>query len=190
MATRNRFRVIGGEWRGRRLAFPNVPGLRPTADSVRETLFNWLQGRVEGARCLDLFAGSGALGLEALSRGASTVTFVERSRPAAMGLRESLQALAAGNRAEVVQGDATTLLRRPAVAYDLVFLDPPFQSDIIGRCCRLLAERQWLAPGALVYAEVDRHQGLPVLPDGWAVIREGRAGRVGFHLIATERQKG
>ncbi|MBA1148491.1 16S rRNA (guanine(966)-N(2))-methyltransferase RsmD [Ectothiorhodospiraceae bacterium WFHF3C12] len=189
MAGRNQFRIIGGEWRGRRMPFPNVPGLRPTADAVRETLFNWLQTRIEGSRCLDLFAGSGALGIEALSRGASDVIFVERARPAATGLKAGLEALRAGERARVLQSSALSLLQRGAEPRDLVFLDPPFESDIIGRCCRLLAERGWLAPGALVYAEVDRQRGLPELPAGWSVIRQGQSGRVGYHLIATEDQK-
>lgn len=190
MAGRNQFRVISGDWRGRRLPFPNVPGLRPTADAVRETLFNWLQSRIEGSRCLDLFAGSGALGIEALSRGASDVIFVERARPAAMGLNTALEVLRAGDRARVVQTSALSLLKRPAEPRDVVFLDPPFESDIIGRCCRLIAERGWLARGGLVYAEVDRQQGLPELPAGWSVIRQGQSGRVGYHLIATENEKG
>lgn len=188
MAGRNRFRVIGGEWRGRRLPFPNVPGLRPTADAVRETLFNWLQSTIPGARCLDLFAGSGALGIEALSRGAAEVVFVERARPAAMGLRDTLQHLGAGHRAQVLQTSAIKMLQRPVSPRDLVFLDPPFQSDIIGHCCQLLAQRQWLAANGLVYAEVDRERGLPTLPPHWSVIREGRSGRVGYYLIASQDQ--
>lgn len=190
MPGRNRFRVIGGEWRGRRLPFPNVPGLRPTSDAVRETLFNWLQGDIENARCLDLFAGSGALGIEALSRGAAEVIFVERARPAATGLRTALEALDAGSRARVVQSHALSLLGRKPQPRDLVFLDPPFQSDIIGPCCRALVERRWLAPGGLVYTEVSRQRGLPDLPSGWTVIRHGQSGQVGFHLIATQDQKG
>ena len=126
----NLLRIIGGEWRSRKLKFADVPGLRPTPDRVRETLFNWLQWHVPGARCLDLFAGSGALGLEALSRGARDVVMVEKHPAAAQALRDNLTLLGARN-ARLVHDDALRYLGRVTVAFDLIFLDPPFRQMLL-----------------------------------------------------------
>jgi 16S rRNA (guanine966-N2)-methyltransferase len=123
---RNSLRIIGGGWRGRRVHFPDSPGLRPTPDRVRETLFNWLQFSLAGARCLDLFAGSGALGLEALSRGAREVVFVDEATPVAKSLREELERLDGTARARVLQTTAARLSRAPGEPFDVIFLDPPF----------------------------------------------------------------
>lgn len=177
----NQLRIIGGSWRGRRVSFPDAEGLRPTGDRVRETVFNWLQPYVPGARCLDLFAGSGAMGLEALSRGAAAVTFVERSRAVADAIRQSLAML--GDRAgRVLNMDADRYLAGAAEPYDVVFLDPPFASDIIGSCCARLEAGGWLAENALIYLEQDRSRPLPALPAGWSLHRSGQAGQVAFHL--------
>lgn len=177
----NRLRIIGGQWRGRKLSFPEVPGLRPTPDRVRETVFNWLQPIVPGARCLDLYAGSGALGLEALSRGAASCTFVERDRRAAAGLEENLSLLAAEG-ATVVRAEVTPWLgTAPAQSYDLVFLDPPFRSDLVAPTLQALGSG-WLRPGARVYVEVESESS-PDLPDGWEVLKTKVAGQVGYHLL-------
>ena len=173
-------RVIGGEWRGRRIRFPGVPGLRPTPDRVRETLFNWLAAVVPGSRCLDLFAGSGALGIEALSRGAASVTFVERDREAADRLRETLAELAPG-RATVVAGDAMAWLAGLPAPFDVAFVDPPFDAGLQADAVAALA-RGWLAPGARVYVEMRAADGAPALPAGFVLHRTGRAGEVGYHL--------
>jgi 16S rRNA (guanine966-N2)-methyltransferase len=125
-------RIIGGTWRGRKLRFPAAAAIRPTPDRVRETLFNWLQAAIPGAHCLDLFAGSGALGLEALSRGAAQVTFVDQDEAAAAALRARLTEWQAHG-AEVVRGDALRFLGRPAQACDVVFLDPPFAGELLER---------------------------------------------------------
>jgi 16S rRNA (guanine966-N2)-methyltransferase len=177
----NTLRIIGGEWRGRRIRFPAVAGIRPTPDRVRETLFNWLMAQVPGSRCLDLFAGSGALGLEALSRGAATVTFIERDREAARGLRETASKLAQG-RASVVEADALAWLDGPASEFDIAFLDPPFGSDALARALAALDSRGWLADGASIYVELPTKSGAPALPAGWRLHRSGRAGAVGYHL--------
>src|SRR5580698_4144046 len=124
-------RIIGGTWRGRRIAFPALPGLRPTPDRVRETLFNWLQHSIVDTTCLDLFAGSGALGLEALSRGAKQVIFVEQAEPAARNLREQCQRLGAGTKADLQHMGAARYLASPPRPFDLVFLDPPFHQDLL-----------------------------------------------------------
>lgn len=177
-------RIIGGRWRGRRLTFPDAGGVRPTADRVRETLFNWLQTAVPGARCLDLFAGSGALGLEALSRGAAEVVFVERDRRLAGRLRDNLATLEAAG-AEVLQRDAEAYLNGPPRPFDLVFLDPPFRHGALGPLCARLAEGGWLAPRARIYLEGEAEAGLPPLPAGWEVLRSKKAGQVGYHLAVA-----
>ena len=175
-------RIIGGRWKGRRLAVPPVPGLRPTPDRVRETLFNWLAPALPGARCLDLFAGSGALGLEALSRGAAEAVLVERHPAALRCLREAVDRL--GARAEVVAADARTFLRRCREPFDLVFLDPPYGSRLLAPCLHLLAEGGWLRPGGWLYLEgawAGAPEG-PPLPAGYALHRRGHAGAVGYWL--------
>jgi 16S rRNA (guanine966-N2)-methyltransferase len=177
----NRLRIIGGLWRGRPLEFPPLEAVRPSPDRVRETLFNWLQGRIVGARCLDLFAGSGALGLEALSRGASHVTFVDREPRLGRHLTDTLRRLGAEAASVVIQ-DASAFLRAPPQPFDVVFLDPPFSSDVLQEVCDALA-RGWLAGEAWVYVECPAAQPLPDLPAGWSVHRTKRAGQVGYHLL-------
>jgi 16S rRNA (guanine966-N2)-methyltransferase len=155
---------------------------------VRETLFNWLGPQVPGSRCLDLFAGSGALGLEALSRGAAHVTFVERDAVAVRELRARLAEWRATG-AQVEQSDALRFLGAAAQPFavaqpfDIVFLDPPFASPLLAGSCRLLEERHWLSAHALVYVETDAHTSLPPLPQTWTVTKAKQAGAVGYHLI-------
>ena len=175
-------RIIGGSWRGRKLRFPPEPEIRPTPDRVRETLFNWLGPRVSGARCLDLFAGSGALGLESLSRGAAHVTFVERDGAAARELRARLSEWGARG-AEVEHGDALRFLEGPARAFDIVFLDPPFASEFLTLAAERLDSGGWLTAGALVYVECAARNGLPPLPPAWTTLKSKQAGEVGYHLL-------
>lgn len=179
---REEFRIIGGAWRSRRLRFPPLPGIRPSPDRVRETLFNWLRDRIEGARCLDLFAGSGALGLEALSRGAAQVTFVDREPAVAQAIRGHLELLKSRG-GEVVQSDAFAWLAGVPQPYELVFLDPPFAADLVTEACARLAQG-WLKPGAWVYVE-HAAEHIPAFPAGWQVLKESRAGRVGFRLVTA-----
>jgi 16S rRNA (guanine966-N2)-methyltransferase len=173
-------RIVGGRWRGRKLDFPAVQAIRPSPDRVRETLFNWLQHEIVGTRCLDLFAGSGALGIEALSRGAAHVSFVDREPQIGRYLRETLQRLDCAD-AEVVIGDALSFLKKAAQPFDIVFLDPPFDSDLLTRSFAAL-QSGWLKPTAWVYVECDEATTLS-LPDKWSVHRTGRAGQVGYHLL-------
>ena len=180
---RDEFRIIAGAWRRRKLHFPALPGIRPSPDRVRETLFNWLRDRVEGARCLDLFAGSGALGLEALSRGANSVTFVDRERQAVEAIRAHLELLGASG-GEAVQSDAFAWLTQPPRPFDIVFLDPPFDAGLLPNLCTRLGEG-WLKPTSLIYMEY-AEESPPEVPAGWRILRESRAGRVGFRLL--ERQ--
>lgn len=186
----NELRIIGGEWRGRRLRFPDAEGLRPTADRVRETLFNWLQAYIPGARCLDLFAGSGAMGLEAVSRGAELALMVDRSREALESLERN-RALLKSDRIRPLQQDALRLLEGTArERFDVVFLDPPFDSDIIGSCCERLERGGWLADTAFVYLEQDKSRPLPPLPANWTIHRSGTAGRVGYYLARRTSDTG
>jgi len=181
-ARSRQLRIIAGQWRGRRFRFPDQ-AIRPTPDRVRETLFNWLQGRVAGARVLDLFAGSGALGLEALSRGAADAVFVESDAVTARALSDLLRSWqATGARVERTEA-ARFLASQPAQGFDLVFLDPPFAAGELAGAADRLAAGGWLKPGALVYIEHARREPLPALPGGWTEQRSGIAGEVGYHLF-------
>lgn len=177
----NQVRIIGGVHRGRRLSFPDHQGLRPTSDRVRETLFNWLQPVIPGAACLDLFAGSGVLGLEAASRGASRVTLVEASALVVTALQENLSLLKL-DRVAIEQANAVDWLKRPAEPYEVVFLDPPFADDLLSICCRLLDEHGWLSPGARVYLEYDLGGPAPQLPAHWVELKMKQAGQVRYGL--------
>jgi len=178
-------RIIGGQWRGRKIQFPPVEGVRPTPDRIRETLFNWLAPRIPGARCLDLFAGSGALGLEALSRGASRAVMVERDRRVADYLRDTGHTLAAEG-LEVVQADALAYLGGAPQPFDVVFLDPPFRRKLLAPCLEALAREGWLAPEARVYIEVEKELAELPLPEGWRLLKRKEAGQVAYHLVACD----
>ncbi len=174
---RNRVRIIGGEWRSRLVRFPPSAAIRPTPDRVRETLFNWLGQRLDGLAALDLFAGSGALGFEALSRGASRVVMVERDAAIAAALRASARELGARG-AQVVHGEAIAYLARPGERFDLVFVDPPYASGLAPRAMRGLPDR--LNPHGRVYLESDAP--LQTAPP-WRLLREGHAGAVRYALF-------
>lgn len=177
----HQLRIVGGRWRGMRIDFPDVDAIRPSPDRVRETLFNWLQTHISGARCLDLFAGSGALGIEALSRGASAVTFVDREPQVGRHLTQTLQRLGATG-ATVKTEDATRFLERTPEPFDLVFLDPPFASTLL-RAVFARLPQGWLAPEAHIYVECPVDSSLPPLAAGWSVYRSKQAGQVGYHLL-------
>src|SRR5579859_7784705 len=179
---RNSVRIIGGAWRSRRIHFPDMPALRPTPDRVRETLFNWLQHSLAGTRCLDLFAGSGALGIEALSRGAAEVVFVEEFPAAARTLQEQLVRLGGESKARVMEMGAARFLRTPAKAFDIVFLDPPFGTNALAEYVPMLDSGTWLAARSLVYLENERSAGVPSLPAHWELLKSKSAGEVGYHL--------
>jgi 16S rRNA (guanine966-N2)-methyltransferase len=183
---RNSVRIIAGAWRGRRVNFPDIAGLRPTPDRVRETLFNWVQLTVAESRCLDLFAGSGALGIEALSRGAGASVFVELSQRAARGLQAELARLGGTARSRVVEMGAARFLRSPPETYggpfDLIFMDPPFGHDSLAEYIPLLDAGGWVKAGGLVYLENEKSGGVPGLPSHWELLKSKSAGEVGYHL--------
>jgi 16S rRNA (guanine966-N2)-methyltransferase len=187
---RSSVRIIGGGWRGRRINFAELPGLRPTPDRVRETLFNWLQHAIVGARCLDLFAGSGALGLEALSRGARAVIFVEQAQAAARGVVAELERFGGQARARVVEMGATRFLRTPGEPFDVLFMDPPFGRDALAEFIPLVDSGAWVKPGGLVYLENERIAGVPVLPAHWELLKSKSAGEVGYHLVRVNARAG
>jgi 16S rRNA (guanine966-N2)-methyltransferase len=179
--TAGSLRIIGGNLRGSKLAVADLDGLRPTPDRVRETLFNWLAPYIDGARCLDLYAGTGALGIEALSRGAAYVDFVERDARLAQALRDNLVRLKQAN-ARVRNTDALTLLGETAdQGCDIAFVDPPFSLDLWAESLRQLEANAWLASSALIYVESPVDRALQ-LPQNWQLHREGRAGTVRYAL--------
>jgi len=179
----NTLRIIAGEHRGRKLNFVDAPNLRPTPDRMRETLFNWLQPVVYGARCLDLFTGSGALGLEALSRGAGDVVFIEKDAEAAQRLNENLLLLGY-DKIKCQQKTAQSFLQSEPVLFDIVFLDPPYQSGMLPEITAQLDDG-WLAEGARIYLEYDSNQPVPNLPEHWQCLKESQAGQVTALLLVA-----
>jgi 16S rRNA (guanine966-N2)-methyltransferase len=175
-------RIIGGSWRGRRIGFLEEPGLRPTPDRVRETLFNWLAPHIAGMRVLDLYAGSGALGFEALSRGAREAVLVDNRGTIVDTLLETAAELKASG-ARIERADALAWLDRAQPGFDLVFIDPPFDANLVPATLARLADRGLLAPGGFCYVEMPRQSGPPPLPGGWVQHRGGAAGEVGYYLL-------
>jgi 16S rRNA (guanine966-N2)-methyltransferase len=178
-------RIVGGQWRGRKLLFSAAEGLRPTADRIRETLFNWLASELHGAHCLDLFSGSGALGLEALSRGAASCLMVEKTRQACTEIGAHMTTLNA-QRGECLQTDALALLQRgpgQRAAMDIVFLDPPFGHNLLEPAGSLLEQKEWLADTAKIYVESSRREPPPELPENWRIYRDKTAGEVRYQLF-------
>ncbi len=182
----NSIRLIAGKWRGRRLPVLDHEGLRPTTDRVRETLFNWLMHDIPGARCLDVFSGSGALGLECLSRGAEHVSFIEADRRVAAQLQSNLSLLGAEESSDLIRQSAINVLRRkPVKGFDLVFLDPPFDSTLLTQTLPLLVENGWFSENALVYVEQASKQDIEPVPDSWRVYKEGKAGYCRYTLYSV-----
>lgn len=179
-------RIIGGQWRSRILRFPSVEGLRPTPDRVRETLFNWLADKIMGATCLDVFAGSGALGFEALSRGASWVTMIDQSAIVANQLRENVQLLDVTERVAIYCGRIPQfklpVLPQP---FDIVFLDPPFHHNWLPICCTWLEKLNCLAKNALIYIEAESQLPELPIPGHWEVLRSKKAGQVRYGLVSV-----
>lgn len=181
----SQLRIIGGRWRGRKLTFPNVEGLRPTPDRVRETVFNWLQTDIGGARCLDLFAGSGALGFEAASRGAELVTLVESNTQAARQLKNNSQLLTS-DQCQIINKTAQQFIASNSKQYDIVFIDPPYQADLWSEIAKQLVNKSVLVDNALIYIECPSKVDLPELPKQWQLIKDKKAGEVRYCLFANE----
>lgn len=178
-------RIIGGQWRGRKLPVPDIQGLRPTTDRVRETLFNWLAPDMVDATVLDCFAGSGALGLEALSRYAASATLLEMNRSVSGQLHKNLATLKAAN-GNVVNTNALNFLAQPGQSHTIVFVDPPFRKGLLEETLKLLEINGWLADGAFIYVESEVENGLPQVPASWSLHREKVAGQVAYRLYHRE----
>lgn len=181
-------RIIAGRWRGRKLTVLDLDGLRPTPDRVRETLFNWLQQSLGQANCLDLFSGTGALGLEAASRGAQKVTLVERNSKAAQQLNNHCQQLEADN-CHVVNQDAAIFLSRDSEQYDIVFIDPPYQANLWSPLAQQLVSNNSLSANALIYLEYPSHISMPSLPRDWQLMKEKKAGTVNYCLFRNTTEQ-
>ena len=197
----NRLRIIGGTFRSRKLTFPTLPGLRPTGDRIRETLFNWLAPHVPGSRCLDLFAGSGALGIEALSRGASQVVFIDSSSLACDSIRHNLNLLdpelLSSGKAHVICHDGLSWLlaseRNAYGPFNMVFLDPPFSADLGAVCADTLEQSGTLAPDCLIYLEqtlrrntMNEQSSSPITPASWLLVKNKQAGNVSYQLFSRK----
>lgn len=186
-ALQNKLRIIGGQWRSRQISFYDAPGLRPTPARVRETLFNWLQYDIPGSRCLDLYAGSGALGFEAASRGAKAVVQVENNSDVCRALKENTLKLNA-TQIKIIQSDVFRYLMGDAEPFDIVFLDPPFAMNLATQTCQWLEAKDWLNPHAKIYVEAEsKKKFLDELPENWQLLKSKTAGEVGYHLF--ERKK-
>ena len=174
-------RIIGGKWRRRRIHFPALVDIRPTPDRVRETVFNWLAPMVQGASCLDLFSGSGALGFEALSRGASHVTMVDKSPVVIKSLGETARLF---NTQDVIfyQGQAPDKIMLPEKSFDIVFLDPPFHQDLIQKSLLWLETQKIITHKTVVYIEMENTLPL-VLPENWVILKQGKTRHVGYYLV-------
>jgi len=202
-AKANQLRIIGGQWRGRKLSFADGDGLRPTMDRVRETLFNWLQGEIMGACCLDMFSGSGALGLEALSRYAGEVVMIDKNPQAIRMIANNLQLLGVDN-AQLLHMDAAAYLKSlsemaegsfsraakgstPRKKFDIVFLDPPFNKQLVEPYCQLLEAANCLSEQASIYIELEKKTALPKLPNNWQVVKEKKAGQLAYYLVHVHK---
>lgn len=176
-------RIIGGQWRGRKLSFTPAEGLRPTPDRVRETLFNWLAPVINGSRCLDLFAGSGALGLEALSRGAQSCDFVDTSTAALRQIEQHLQTLQAGTGGHCHAMPALTFLKNAQGPYDIVFVDPPFRKGLAAPVCAQLDRQGLVIADGLIYLETAAEDPAAIVPGHWRLHRDKVAGEVAYRLF-------
>ena len=184
----NTLRIIGGQWRSRKLQFIDAPGLRPTPDRVRETLFNWLQADIHNATCLDLFAGSGALGLEALSRGTKNVVFIENNLAAATQLKNNLVLLKV--KATVIHSDAIAFLNEhdgSGKAYGLIFLDPPYRQGLLKKSLKLLIDKKLIEKNTLIYLEHESEESYDWADYNLQILKETRAGQVQSFLLKQDK---
>lgn len=178
-------RIIGGQWRSRKIAVPDIPHCRPTPNRVRETLFNWLSPVIQGAYCLDAFAGSGALGFEALSRGAAHVVLVDQDKKVVTLLQQELAQFKADN-ADIYAATLPEQLKTPSKPFDIVFLDPPFNQDLLLPMCFYLEEKGLLSDHALIYLEAKTPLDVQALPAAWRIIKSKKAGQVAYHLAKRQ----
>ena len=189
-STTGELRIIGGDWRSRKLRFPDAGGVRPTPARTRETLFNWLSFHLAGRDCLDLFAGSGALGLEALSRGAASVTLVDHTPALARALEQNLRLLKCEKGEVVCTGVDSYLQRRTRPPFDIIFMDPPFRQGWLERIFPLLEAQGWVKPGGWIYVEHESEMATPEVPGRWDLYRQKTAGQVTYNLFRAPQEAG
>lgn len=178
----SKLRIIGGDWRSRQLIFEDAPTLRPTPARVRETVFNWLQQDIRNSQCLDLFAGSGAMGFEAASRGAASVVMLE-SNPRSCRLINQNRLTLSANQIKIKQMDVFKFLADDATPFDIVFLDPPFFKDMAQQCCHWLNDKGWLTTQAKIYIEVERQLTLNEMPEQWHCLKSKTTGEVSYYIF-------
>ena len=176
-------RIIGGKWRGRKICFPMLPEIRPTPDRVKETLFNWLAPHITGAYCLDLFTGSGALGFEALSRGANHVVMIDKSSVVIEHLR-SIASILETNEITLYQGKAPDGVTLPPRIFDIVFLDPPFQHNLVQPSCEWLEKQKLIDANSLIYIEVENNKTPLILPEHFKILKQGKTSQVIYYLVS------
>ena len=185
----NQVRIIAGQFRSRRLSFTDAAGLRPTPDRVRESVFNWLQAYLPGAVCMDLFAGTGVMGFESLSRGAQQVTFIEKQASAVSSLRHNAETLKVSDQVEIRQGDTLQILPTlPVASVDIVFADPPYGQGLIAKCLQSLHNHPVLKPGGLLYVEQESTLPAPDSTPEWCLLKDKQAGQVGYYLMQYQPQ--
>ncbi len=182
----NQVRIIGGKWRGRKIVFPEQSALRPTHDRIRETLFNWIAAYLPGANCLDLFAGSGVIGFEAVSRGAATVVLVDQDVDVIQQLERNKKNLLADNVAIIKASVLEDKLELPVEKFDIVFVDPPFYGNLLQPACHWLSTRAYVKSGSVIYLESEINYEKRVLPDNWVVIKHKRTATVLYSLIEVQ----
>ncbi len=178
----SKLRIIAGEWRSRQLIFEELPGLRPTPARIRETLFNWLQQDMVGSHCLDLYAGSGALGFEAASRGAHSVVMVEENASACRQIKQNIVKLTA-EQIKIRQSEVFKFLAGDPEPFNLIFLDPPFAKGLAQTTCHWLEDKAWLAEKAKIYVEAEQQLALEGMPENWQCLKNKKAGQVAYYLF-------
>jgi 16S rRNA (guanine966-N2)-methyltransferase len=185
MDAQSSIRIIGGKWRSRKVSFITKDALRPTPDRVRETLFNWLAPYIHGAVCLDLYAGSGVLGLEALSRGAQSVVALENDRDNYQKILQAKEILQADT-LEVLHKNVLDWLQTPKFTADIIFVDPPYKQEILIQTLQLLEANNWVSPDGMIYFEQDKPLELSELPANWTLWRNSKASKVYYFLAMKE----
>ena len=187
---RNSVRIIAGDFRSRKLGFPDVPGLRPTADRIRETLFNWVREQIPGETCLDMFAGSGAIGFEALSRGAARVVFIEKDQRASRSIAENIQLLEVANAKIVCDNALHWLVQQDnqKAQFGLVFIDPPFSEKLVYSACEHLQSSGLLKTGGKIYIETEDALIESAMPSDWKRLKSKKAGSVLYYLYENLRE--
>lgn len=185
MLKRNQVRIIGGSFKGRKISFPDTFELRPTSDRIKETLFNWLAPYIRDSICLDLFAGSGALSFEAVSRGAFKVIAIENNPLVISTLKAEIDHLKITN-LDIIQADTPQFLNTSSSPVDIIFIDPPYKKNLLAPCCSLLEGNGWVKTGTYIYYEADVEIPVENIPSSWKIIKQKKAGNIHYYLACSD----